>query len=314
MVVLAAGCVCYPIIVVSGTAFADPAPAPPAALHLALSLERGIPGTSFTATATGARECLLIRAAPPNILFDWPFGQKNISIASDAASAAFTVPASATPGAYAVTATCNGATAKASFTVTPTATGATEPAVLALAPARGAPRDSVQVAGDRFACNDAGAIELFFDSQLLASPSPDVSGHFDTIIKVPADARAGNYTVRAACDAGSAVATAGFTVVPAATVAPTTTGTQANPSPPLSRWNLGWLLLVIFGVVAAVAYRHWRKPPAHHVSAAVSLASLTPLVSTLETPTDGERTHALRLQTHADPGIQTVSEVDSDRI
>jgi hypothetical protein len=531
-VVLAAGCVFYAMTVVGGTASADPAPpspapspspssgpgptrssgvspvgpaTPPVHLHLELSRERGISGTSFTATATGARACLvdnstLVRAAPPKIAFEWSFGQEYVSLTSDTASASFTVPGSATPGAYAITAscgsggngtatatftvtaqpglvlspaqgagraevrattqgfdachaggssasqamswqwdggplqtsavasdastvtfevpadsvasvphtvsaTCDGATAKAPFTVVASAApalkldrsegqrgteltasgtgfacgndrvtlswdgassladgppvtfsvqvkvptdsaigqhtvvaschdhpeltdsqsftvitdtvGAAEPAALALAPARGAPRDPVQVTGDRFACNDAAAIELFFDGQLLANPSADVSGHFDTVIKVPADARVGSHTARAVCDIGSAVATAGFTVVPAATTAPTTAGTQKDPPPTERRWNFGWWLWVIFAVLAVlavVAYRHWRKPPVHHVSATISLTSRTPLVSTHETPTAGERTHALRLQTRADPGIQTLREVDSDRI
>ncbi len=279
----------------------------------ALTLDRsaGQRGTELTASGTGFacgndRVTLLWDGA--SSLADGPPVTFSVQVK---------VPADSAIGQHTVVASCHDhpeLTDSQSFSVITDAVGAAEPAALALAPARGAPRDPVQVTGDRFACNDAGAIELFFDGQLLANPSADVSGHFDTVIKVPADARVGSHTARAVCDIGSAVATAGFTVVPAATTAPTTVGTQKDPPPTERRWNFGWLLWVIFGVLAAVAYRHWRKPPVHHVSATVSLTSRTPLVSTHETPTAGERTHALRLQTHADPGIQTFREVDSDRI
>ena len=76
-------------------------------------------------------------------------------------------------------------------------------------------------------------------------------------------------------------------------------------------------MLLILGVVAVLAYRHWRKrrnkhQPNPHVYATVSPASGLPLVATHETPTHGEVTHAVRLQAHADLGTQTISEVDDD--
>jgi hypothetical protein len=142
--------------------------------------------------------------------------------------------------------------------------GATGPATLALQPARGAPGAAVDVTGDWFASNDASAIEVFFDGQLLAAPTADASGHFDITIKVPADARAGAHTARGVCDMGSAVVSAGFTVVPVATITPTTVAKQGNSPPSRSRWNFGWLLLVISGGLAAVAYWHRHNPRGRH--------------------------------------------------
>ena len=233
-----------------------------------------------------------------------------------------TVPADTSISQHTVVASCRNhpdLTDSQSFTVTADAIGAVAPAALALAPARGAPHDIVHVTGDRFACNGSRVVELSWDGQPLGNPSADTSGHFDTTISVPADAQAGSHTARAACADGSAVATAGFTVVIAGTIPPPTTGTRptASPPPPPPQ-NFGWLVLLIIGVaavVAVVAYRQWRKQqpkPQHHVYATISPNSRPSVVSTQETPAHGEFTHALRLQVHADIGTQTISEVDSD--
>jgi hypothetical protein len=102
-------------------------------------------------------------------------------------------------------------------------------------------------------------VDLLFDDQLLASPSADVSGHFEATIKVPATAHAGSHTARAVCGTGSAAATAGFTVVSQALIAPTTTGKPRNVPRAAPRSNVTWLLSVLLGVVAAVAaVRLWR--------------------------------------------------------
>jgi hypothetical protein len=241
---------------------------------------------------------------------------------SDTFSVPITVPADSSISQHTVVASCRNHPDLAdsqSFTVTADAIGAVAPAALALTPARGAPRDVVHVTGDRFACTDSRAVELSWDGQPLANASADTSGHFDTTISVPADAQVGSHTARAACATGSAVATAGFTVVIAGTIPPTTAGTPRTlPPPPTPPQKFGWLLLLIIGVVAivaVVAYRRWRKrrpKPQHQVYATVSPTSRPPLVSMRETPAHGELTHALRLQVHADIGTQTISEVDSD--
>jgi hypothetical protein len=237
---------------------------------------------------------------------------------SGAFSAPITVPADTSISQHTVVASCRNhpdLTDSQSFTVTADTIGAAAPAALALAPARGAPKDVVHVTGDRFACNDSRVVELSWDGRPLANVSVDTSGHFDTTISVPADAQAGSHTSRATCTTGSAVATAGFTVVVAGTIPPTTTGTPPTASPPPPPQTFGWLVLVIIGVLAVVAYRRWRKPrpkPQHPVYATVSPTSRLPLVSTHEIPVHGELTHALRLQVHADIGTQTISEVDSD--
>jgi hypothetical protein len=206
-----------------------------------------------------------------------------------------------------------------SFTVTSDSVGGTAPAALALEPARGAPGSPVHITGERFDCTNSATVQLSWDGQPLANPPADASGRFDTSIAVPADAQAGGHTVRASCAAGSAVATAGFTVVVTGTIPPTIPETTTSPPPP--KQNSGgpgpWVVLLILGVVAVLAYRHWRKKrnkpqPNPHVYATVSPTSGLPLVTTQETPAHGEVTHALRLQAHPDLGIQTISEVDSD--
>jgi hypothetical protein len=179
----------------------------------------------------------------------------------------------------------------------------------------------VHITGDRFACTNSGTVQLSWDGKPLDNPSADPSGHFETTISVPANAEAGSHTVRASCSAGSSAATAGFTVItgPIPRTTPPT-GPVTPPPQTSSTANALWLILaLIIGavMVAVLAYRYTRKPrnkprPAPRVYATVSPTSGRPLVSTLETPARGEVTYALRLQVHADLGIQTISEVDSD--
>jgi hypothetical protein len=178
----------------------------------------------------------------------------------------------------------------------------------------------VHITGDGFACTDSSMVLLSWDGRRLGDASADASGHFDTSISVPADAPPSSHLVRAACSAGSAASTAGFTVVfTGSPVTTTTTGTTPPQSPPpepdLSGLIAGCLVLLVVAVLAIVASRHWRKPrpkPTPRVYATVSPTNGLPLVTTSETPAHGEVTHALRLRVHADVGTQTISEVESD--
>jgi hypothetical protein len=238
-------------------------------------------------------------------------------------SVQLTVPADASIRQHTVVASCRNhadITDTQSFTVTNDTAGVAVPAALTLAPARGAPGDPVHVTGDRFACTDSRTLQLSWDGQPLANPSADASGHFVTSISVPANAQVSSHIVRASCSAGSSAATAGFTVITGPI--PRTTPPTGPVTPPQtsSTANAGWLILALIicaVIVAVLAYRYTHKPrnkpqPTPRVYATVSPTSGVQLVSTRETPAHGEVTHALRLQVHADLGIQTISEVDSD--
>jgi hypothetical protein len=281
---------------------------------LTLDKPQGLRGSPLTANGTG------FACGDDRVQLLWdgktPLGDG----ASGTFSAQLTIPADASISQHTVVASCRkhaDISDSQSFTVTNDTVGFAVPAALTLAPARGAPGDPVHVTGDRFACTDSRTVQLSWDGQPLANPSADASGHFDTSISVPANAQVSSHIVRASCAAGSAVATAGFAVVVAGTIPPTNPKTIPPPPPPPLPGVGGWVLLLIVGVLAVLAYRHWRKPrnkpqPNPRVYATVSPTSGLPLVSTSETPAHGEVTHALRLQVHADLGAQTVSEVDSD--
>lgn len=280
---------------------------------LRLDKSQGPRGTQLEASGTG------FACGDDRVTLLWDGKTSLADGTSDTFSVPVTVPADTSISQHTVVASCRNhpdLAASQSFTVTADTIGAVAPAALALAPARGAPHDVVHITGDRFACTDSRVVELSWDGRALANASADTSGHFDTTISVPADAQVGSHTARAACATGSAAATAGFTVVITGTIPPTATGTpRTAPPPPPPPRKFGWLVLLIIGIVAVAAYRRWRKrrpKPLHHVYATVSPSSRPPLVSTQETPAHGELTHALRLQVHADIGIQTISEVDSD--
>jgi hypothetical protein len=279
---------------------------------LRLEKSQGPRGFQLEASGTGfacGDDRVTLRWDGTTTLGDGPSGTFSVSV---------TIPADASISQHTVVASCRNhpeITDSQSFTVTTDAVNAAVPPMLALTPARGAPTDTVHVTGDQFACNDSRPIALSWDGEIIGNPLVDTSGHFDTTFSVRADARAGSHTVRAACAAGSAVATAGFTVVNG-TISPTTTANGPNPPPPPpSPPKFNWLVLVIVGVLATVIYHRWRKSrpaPPHHVYARVSTSSPLPLLSTRETPAHGELNHAVRLQVHADLGTQTIREVDSD--
>jgi hypothetical protein len=284
---------------------------------LTLDKGQGPRGSQLTAYGTG------FACGDDRVQLLWDGNTSLADSPSGTFTAQLTIPADASISQHTVVASCRNhadISDSQSFTVTKDTVGGTAPAALALEPARGAPGDAVRVTGDRFACTNSRIVELSWDGQPLANPSADASGHFDTSISVPANAEAGNHTVRASCSAGSAVATAGFTVVVTGTIPttnPKTISPPPPPPPPPPPGIAGWVLLLIVGVLAVLAYRHWRKPrnkpkPNPRVSATVSPTGGLPLVTTRETPAHGEVTHALRLQAHADLGTQTISEVDSD--
>lgn len=231
-----------------------------------------------------------------------------------------TIPESATISQHTVVASCRNQpdiTDSKSFMVTQDTVGIS-PAALTLAPARGAPGDNVNVSGERFACTGSRIVEVSWDGQPLKTSSADASGRFETSISVPVDAEAGSDLVRASCAAGSAFATAGFTVVVAGTVPATIPETTSqDPPPPPPPWGGIAILLVlaVIGVIAVMAYQRWRKSrpkPVPRVYATASPTNGLPVVSTSATPAHGEVAHALRVLMHADVGTQTISEVDSD--
>jgi hypothetical protein len=282
---------------------------------LTLDKGQGPRGSQLTASGTG------FACGDDRVTLLWDGKTSLGEGASGTFSVPLRIPADASISQHTVVAACSNhadITDTQSFMVTNDTVAAAVPAALTLAPARGAPADHVHVTGDRFACTDSRIVKLSWDGQPLTNTTADASGHFDTSISVPADAQASSHTVRAACTAGSAVATAGFTVVVAGTIPPTIPETTPPTSPPpkqKSGGNAGWVVLVIVGVLTVLAYRRWRKrrpKPPPRVYATVSPASGLPLVTTRETPARGEVTHALRVQLHADVGTQTISEVDSD--
>jgi hypothetical protein len=280
---------------------------------LMLDKPRGLRGSELTAIGTG------FACGDDRVQLLWdgktPLGEG----ASGTFSAQLTIPADASISQHTVVASCRNhadISDSQSFTVVNDTAGSTAPAALALEPARGAPGNPVHITGERFDCTNSATVQLSWDGQPLANPPADSSGHFDTSTPVPANAQAGSHTVRASCAAGSAVATAGFTVVATGTVPETIPTTIPPTSPKQKSGGPGpWVVLLILGVV--VGYRHWRKTrnkpqPTPHVYATVSPTSGLPLVTTHETPAHGEVTYALRLQAHPDLGTQTISEVDDD--
>jgi hypothetical protein len=281
---------------------------------LRLDKGQGTRGSQLTASGTGF-------ACDDGVTLLWDGKTSLTDSPSGTFSVQLTVPADASVSQHTVVASCRNhpdITDSQSFMVTNDTVGVAVPATLGLAPARGVPGDRVHVTGDRFACGDSRIVELLWDGQRLANSSADASGHFDTSISVPPDAQVSSHIVRASCVTGSAIATAGFTVIATGPIPPTIPETTPPPPPSPQGGTTGFLVLAIVGVLAALAvlaYRHWRKPrpnPKPRVYATVSPTSGLPLVSTRETPAHGEVTHALRLQVHADPGTQTISEVDSD--
>ncbi len=183
-------------------------------LHLALSPTEGIPGTSITATATGAEACLLRFAVAEglNISFNWHFGHYSASTDSDSASVKFTVPEGATPGEYTVTASCDGfrnIDDTATFKVT------SQPSLLLL-PAEGVPRTQVTATTKGFgACPGGSSVRQTmswrWDQQPLQT-SPGANGSTVTF-EVPAAASPDDeHTVTAVC--GQASAKAPFKVFP----------------------------------------------------------------------------------------------------
>jgi hypothetical protein len=286
-----------------------------AAPALKLDKPQGTPGSQVMAYGTG------FACGDDRVDLLWDGRTSLTDSPSGTFSVQLTIPADASISQHTVVASCRNhadVTDSQSFTVTKDTVGVAAPAALTLDPARGAPGDPVRFIGDRFACTDSPMVLLSWDGQPLGDLSADASGHFDTSISVPAGAPPSSHLVRAACSAGSAVATAGFTVVFTGSPVPTTTtGTTPPQSPPpdLSGLIAGCLVLLVVAVLAIVASRHWRKPrpkPTPRVYANVSPTSGLPLVTTSETPAHGEVTHAVRLRVHADVGTQTVSEVESD--
>ena len=175
----------------------------PVALQLALSSTQGMPGTSFRATVTNAEACSSYPnrglSAPLNFSFELVFGQQ--SVAAD--SVTFTVPRSATPGAYQVSASCavmGRNTGSATFTVTP------QPR-LTLSPAQGNPGQTPVTAtttgfdaclGD--GSNNSQTVSWQWDDGPLPT-SPSGADASSVTFEVPATAAASTeHRVTASCN------------------------------------------------------------------------------------------------------------------
>jgi hypothetical protein len=275
---------------------------------LTLGTGKGTPGSQFTASGTG----FTCEADRVQLVWDGDIPLEEAP--APTFTVQLTVPSGALIGDHSVVASCRdhpGITDSQPFTVTGGTTSANGPAVLTLRPTSGRPGDEVRVAGDRFSCTRSRIVALSWDDGTqLPNASLDPSDHFDTSISVPAATDAGRHTLRASCSDGSVVMAADFTVL----AGPTTT--SVDPPPPIS----GWLIALIIGVVAllVLAYVRWRarrprppNPPARFQ--AVPRPGGPPLVTVHETPVNGEATHAIRLETHSDPGIQIIREGEDDR-
>jgi hypothetical protein len=271
---------------------------------LTLDAGNGLRGSHLTASGTGFvcgadRVQLLWDGDTP--LGEAPSGTFNVPL---------TIPSQAFIGGHTVVASCRnhpGITDRQPFTVTSEPTSANGSAVLTLQPTSGGPGEQVRVTGDRFSCaNHSRTVTLSWDDGTqLPSASLDPSGHFDTSVSVPANSDGRRLTLRASCSDGSAVEAADFTVV---------LGSPPPPPPP-PRGIAGWLIaLIVSGVLllAAHIFRRVRRPrPAPHARAVLRPGG-PPAITVYETPAAGEATHAMRLQAHSDPGIQTIREVDDD--
>jgi hypothetical protein len=279
---------------------------------LTLDTGQGPRGSQLTASGTGfacGDDRVTVLWDGETAVGDGPSGTFSIAL---------TVPEDASLSRHTVVASCRShadVTDTQSFVVTEESVEPAAAAALALTPARGSPGSNVHLSGDRFACRDARIVQLSWDGQPLTNSTADASGHFDASISVPANADVNSHIVRAACEAGSAVATAGFSVVASGTIPPTIPETTTSTPKQKSSGITAWLLLIFVGVLAVLALRHWRKQrrkPTRRIYAWTSPNSGLPVVSASDTPARGEASHALRLQIHADLGTQTLSEVDSD--
>ncbi len=274
---------------------------------LALDTGNGLRGSHLTASGTGfvcGTDLVQLLWDGDTPLGEAPSGTFNVPL---------TVPSQAFIGGHTVMASCRNhpdITDRQPFTVTSEPTSANGSAVLTLQPTSGRPGDEVRVTGDRFSCaNHSRTVTLSWDDGTqLPSASLDPSGHFDASVSVPANNDARRLTLRASCSDGSAVEAADFTVV----LGP------PPPPPPPPRGIAGWLIALIALIagsvllVAAHIFRRVLRPhPTPHAQAVLRPGG-PPAVTVCETPAPGEATHAMRLQAHSDPGIQTIREVDDD--
>jgi hypothetical protein len=74
------------------------------------------------------------------------------------------------------------------------------------------------------------------------------------------------------------------------------------------------VLTLGIAVLAVLAVRHWRKskqakPPTNTVRT-VPRPDDRPKTTVSETPTSGEATHTIYVETHSDPGTLTIREVN----
>ncbi len=167
---------------------------------LAVSPERGGPGTQVAGTATGFDAC---SSAPQSISLQWD-GQPLTTSASGTAN--FDVPADATTGAHTVTATCGSSSANATFTVVPT-----EKPTLTLDKEQGPRGSELTASGSGFACEGDGLRLLWDEEHTLKN---DLLGAFSVQLRVPADAPTGVHMVVASCSSNPDVAVSrAFTVV-----------------------------------------------------------------------------------------------------
>ncbi|MET0699696.1 MAG: hypothetical protein ABWY93_08520, partial [Mycobacterium sp.] len=302
------------------TASCADAHAPPATFTVAqrptpvltLSPATAAAGTEVRASGTGF-DCQDDRV---QLLWD------GTSLLTDAPAGTFTVtlavPAQAPAQRHTVLAVCRDhpdVSDSLSFTVTPLAPPITTPvlsapATLALTPSSGQPDDRVQVVGDRFGCTNVfGTVQLWWeDGTQLPVATLDRSGHFTTSVAVPLNAPAGPLRLHATCLGASIPMTADFTVV-------------ADPIPELPPRNgIPWWVIVLIGVTAGGAsllvVRRLRKskpsPRPAPVVRAVPRVGPPPAVDVFATPANGEATHTVLLEIHADPGTQMIREVDDD--
>ena len=219
------------------------------------------------------------------------------------------------------------------------------PPTLTLQPSTGRPGDRVTVIGSEFFCNNGSrSVELVWDNgPLIADTSTDELGEFRGAVLVPQDAPLGGRTVAASCTEGPIAVTATFTVVAESTSAPATTPVQTTApetttpettapattvvettppvteprtvDPPPPGFPIRLVVLIVTVAIAAVlTYRWWRgrptEAPIEHVRAVTHDGPSEVLI--LDTPAPGQRSLAIRLQTHADSGNQTIKEVDHD--
>ncbi len=201
------------------------------------------------------------------------------------------------------------------------------PERLRLEPDTGPAGTEVQATATGYECR--GDVVFLAEGDEVARAATREEGTATQTLTVPEDTAAGRYALVAQCETDASQSDAAqFTVT---STAPTTNGNgqqtdgpvPPGPNPPgpvepsgsawdpTSWWPAAVLLALLLAVsLQALRLRRGRRWPQMHVRA-VPGAAATAGVQTNQTPTDPSSPDVVvRIEPHADPGTQTINEVD----